>query len=173
MTDFSDRRRTILFFFLISVFCVVSVLSTRLATPFPRIMFPSTGGLYHDVQEFRLNGLPIFIETVTTTEAMAQGLGDRPSLATDHGMLFVYPQSDIYPFWMRHMKFSLDIIWFQDGKIIDVGYNVLPPKHLLDVPVTHTPIGPATHVLEVPAGQAAEYGLIPGSDIVLQPFSQH
>ena len=45
-----------------------------------------------------------------------KGLSGRDNLADDEGMFFVFEKSDIYPFWMKDMKFAIDIIWImEDG----------------------------------------------------------
>jgi len=126
--------------------------------------------LYHPSQPYILNGKDITLERVTSSAAMAQGLGDRSSIASDHGMLFIYPAADIRPFWMRHMRFPIDIIWIEDGIVVDVASHLPPPKNAWDVPLTYTPKGVASWVLEVAAGQAEAYELRPGSTVTLIPL---
>lgn len=55
-------------------------------------------------------------EVVDNEEARMKGLSGRDNLADDEGMFFVFEKSDIYPFWMKDMKFAIDIIWImEDG----------------------------------------------------------
>lgn len=129
-----------------------------------------SAALYHPSLPYILNGKDITLERVTSSAAMAQGLGDRPEIAPDHGMLFIYPAADIRPFWMRHMRFPIDIIWIENGIVVDVASHLPPPKNAWDVPVTYTPKGVASWVLEVAAGQAEAYELRPGSTVTLIPI---
>ncbi len=58
-----------------------------------------------------IKNVVIQAEVVSRLADLRQGLSGRDSLPTDYGMLFVFPKSDIYEFWMKDMKFPLDIIW--------------------------------------------------------------
>lgn len=123
----------------------------------------------HPLRTFTLNGTPISLEIVTSTDDMAEGLGDRTSLPARHGMLFVYDHPVLAPFWMRHMHFPLDIIWINQNAVVDIGANLPPPKTVDETPVTFTPNGSATWVLEVNAGEASAYGLTSGARVDLTP----
>lgn len=65
------------------------------------------------VGEVIINDQKILVEVVDTWPAIYKGLSGRESLAENQGMLFVFPKLDIYEFWMKDMKFPLDIIWIQ------------------------------------------------------------
>jgi uncharacterized protein len=106
-----------------------------------------------------VDGHRFIVEVATTAQDMVQGLGDRASLPVGHGMLFVYPQAGIYGFWMRHMRFPIDIIWFKDGKIVDIAPDMPAPKGISDLPAIHQPTVKADTVLEINAGQAKVLGL--------------
>ncbi len=86
---------------------------------------------------------------ISDTETKRElGLSGRQSLPTDTGMLFVFDQPGIYPFWMKEMNFPIDIIWFDaDKKIIDLSENLSPQSF----PKSFSPKSPAQFVLEVPA----------------------
>ncbi|NCN25263.1 hypothetical protein COT94_04195 [Candidatus Falkowbacteria bacterium CG10_big_fil_rev_8_21_14_0_10_37_14] len=94
----------------------------------------------------------IQVEVADNDATHYQGLSDRSSLANNHGMLFVFDRADNYGFVMRRMSFSLDIIWLNNNKIVDIKNN-LPPDND-DYPLVYYPIAPANTVLEVPAGTA-------------------
>ncbi len=55
------------------------------------------------------------VEIVQTPETRIQGLSFRESLGGDEGMLFVFEESGNYSFWMKDMKFPLDIIWINEN----------------------------------------------------------
>jgi uncharacterized membrane protein (UPF0127 family) len=95
------------------------------------------------------------VEVVNTSASITQGLSGRSSIGSD-GMLFVFTQSMMPRFWMKEMQFPLDLIWINNGKIVDITENVSAPEPgqaLNDLP-TFGPKEPANWVLEVPAGTA-------------------
>ena len=86
-----------------------------------------------------------------------RGLSDRPRLEADQGMLFIFPKSQIRSFWMKNMRFPIDIIWIEDNKIINISKN-LPPEG--QQPQNHySSDKPANYVLEVNAGFVEEHSI--------------
>jgi len=95
-------------------------------------------------------------EIVRGPVEMARGLGGRELLQWDHGMLFPYERPDFLSFWMKDMRFSIDIVWIREGRIVDIAHRVpwspegpgptLRPRELADT------------VLEVSAGYAEAHG---------------
>lgn len=78
-----------------------------------------------------------------------RGLSGRRGLAPDEGMLFVFPQTGRYSFWMKDMLFPIDIVWISEtGMIVDIASSVAPETY----PSAFTSQGPARYVLELPAG---------------------
>ena len=94
------------------------------------------------------------VELATTTPAIQKGLSGRTSLGPQSGMLFVFPKPAIYRFWMPDMHFPLDIIWINNGKVVDISENVSNEFDLAH-PRFYVPSQPAQYVLEVNAGFAA------------------
>jgi uncharacterized membrane protein (UPF0127 family) len=113
-----------------------------------------------------INGKKISVEIADTPRVQEKGLGERDSLAWNHGMYFEYSKPAFYAFWMKGMRFSIDIIWLRDDRIVDVDANVpfekggngptLRPSELVDA------------VLEVPAGYAAASGWQIGDRMILE-----
>ena len=101
-------------------------------------------------------------EIVSTKADLERGLQGRAGLAKDHGMLFVFANDSRYRFWMKDMKFSLDILWLDSkGGIVAVGEN-LPPC-AADPCAVYAPSQEARYVLEVEAGFSRAHGLKPGT----------
>src|SRR5690606_32111536 len=95
------------------------------------------------------------IETVSSPESITRGLSGRDQLSENHGMLFVMGRNDRHCFWMKDMKFPLDIIWLDNQKrIVHIEANVAPESF----PKSFCPNEPAHYVLEVNAGSAADWG---------------
>src|SRR5487761_657283 len=55
------------------------------------------------------------VEVATTSAQQQQGLSGRASLPQNQGMLFIFKTPDRYPFWMKGMKFSLDMIFINNN----------------------------------------------------------
>ena len=100
-----------------------------------------------------------------------QGLSGRESLAGDAGMLFVFEEERELSFWMKEMRFPLDIIWIDAGcRLIDVAADVpTPPPGAsnAEIPTAKSP-SPARFVLELNAGEAARAGLAAGDGVEFQ-----
>ena len=80
-------------------------------------------------------------------------------------MLFEFPDSAERSFWMRNTPSSLDIIYVAgDGRIVSIARNTTPNS---DTPIPSN--GPATGVIELRAGRAAEISADPG-DQIEHPF---
>jgi uncharacterized membrane protein (UPF0127 family) len=96
----------------------------------------------------------------------ALGLGGRERLGRNAGMYFVLT-TESPRFWMKGMRFSLDMIWIKDARVVDVSARVPPPRE--DVPDSqlpgYSPTRPADRVLEVNAGWAARNGVRTGDRV--------
>lgn len=71
----------------------------------------------------------IFILDVAKTDIQkGRGLSIYNSLPINKGMVFPFQKSDYYAFWMKDMKFPIDIIYINKNKIVDIFKNVPAPK---------------------------------------------
>ncbi|OGM71085.1 hypothetical protein A2897_02520 [Candidatus Woesebacteria bacterium RIFCSPLOWO2_01_FULL_44_24b] len=66
----------------------------------------------------------IMVELADSTEAMRLGLGERDSLPENEGMLFDYGTKRPAVFWMKGMRFPLDIIWIADGVVVQIDEKI-------------------------------------------------
>ncbi|MEW6610560.1 MAG: DUF192 domain-containing protein [Patescibacteria group bacterium] len=101
-----------------------------------------------------LNGIPVRAEIMRTPEEKARGLSGRESLEEGKGMLFVFDPPTRPSFWMKDMRFPIDIIWIYQDKVIGVTPNIPYPADAHSPLPTYSPPDFVTHVLEVPAGWA-------------------
>jgi len=89
-----------------------------------------------------------------------RGLGKRDNLGEYQGMIFPYPYADHYAIVMRAMKFSIDVVWFNNGVVVDIAPNLpLEPNATEDTLNRYYPRLPANLILELPAGWAEKNGL--------------
>lgn len=105
---------------------------------------------------------PVAATLATTSASRALGLSGRESLQAREGMLFVFPQDGTPAFWMKDMRFALDIVWIDAaGRVVGVDAEVTPESF----PAAFSPPSPVRYVLELGAGQARALGIIPGTSI--------
>lgn len=101
------------------------------------------------------------VELAASAEAQARGLMFRTALGDNEGMIFPSPAPEPRSFWMKNTPLSLDIIFVgPDGRIANIAANTVP--YSLDSVRSN---GPASAVLELRAGRAAELGIVPGDRV--------
>jgi uncharacterized membrane protein (UPF0127 family) len=109
------------------------------------------------------------VEVVQETPDVTLGLGYRNGLEPGTGMLFVFGEEALQSFWMKGMRFCLDIIWIADGEIVGAAERVCPdPAGTPDAArASFLSPEPVSHVLEVPAGWLDAHGLGQGTTVDL------
>ena len=106
----------------------------------------------------------VSVDVVDTPQLRARGLSGRPGLAPEEGMLFLFEAPRIQSFWMKDMRFEIDIVWIRDGRIVGITPNLPLPKSPLVLPQYRSPV-PCDVVLEVRAGAARRWGLTLGDSV--------
>lgn len=91
------------------------------------------------------------------------GLSNRENIGPADGMLFVFEQPGRYGFWMKDVKFSLDIIWINDGRVVDF-VELAPPVSGVPATTYYPPIE-IDRVLELPGGTVRRYNIDKGSPV--------
>jgi len=77
-----------------------------------------------------MEGRCITLEKADNESKREQGLSYRNSMPATQGMLFVFDRPEEQCFWMKDMKYSLDLIWLdQNKRIIDVKEHVAPETY--------------------------------------------
>lgn len=105
-----------------------------------------------------IGGEKIEVEVVDTPEKREKGLSGRASLDKGKGMLFKFSPDTVVSFWMKGMKFPIDIIWINDERVAKIDEKLpLPDEGKL--PKRYPSPGGVDFVLEVPAGYAVEAGI--------------
>jgi uncharacterized membrane protein (UPF0127 family) len=101
----------------------------------------------------------VSVEVVDTPAEREQGLSGRESLGRNQGMLFVFSEPSQYCLWMKDMKFSIDMIWFdKDKKVVHVQQNATPESY----PESFCSPVNAKYIVEVAAGSVQKWGVNPG-----------
>jgi uncharacterized membrane protein (UPF0127 family) len=123
-----------------------------------------SGYYYYRQVNVTVNGVGLVADIAETGEQRSKGLAIKDSLNEIEGMLFVFSEPRQYAFWMKDMKFPIDIIWLDSNK------TVVHVEHSLDPcgPVsceTYRPGADSLYVLETVAGFADKYGVIEGTKV--------
>ena len=96
------------------------------------------------------------------------GLSGRDGLPNGvSGMVFPFEKADYWPFWMRNMKFPLDIIYIRDKKVVTIFSNIPNPPAGTQNPPILKPAQPVDTVLELKAGEAQTLGIKEGDSIIV------
>lgn len=112
---------------------------------------------------FQIQERTITLEIADSDAERLQGLSGRENLNSGTGMLFVFRRAGYHAFWMPGMRFPIDIIWMdRKFSVVDVEEGVTPDTY----PKLFYPSQEAVYVLEVSAGQAKEYGITAGTELV-------
>src|SRR3989344_229292 len=105
-----------------------------------------------------------------TDEKRQVGLSNHTGLGKDEGMLFIFEEENQKPvFWMKGMDFSIDIIWINDNKVVQITSQVPVPKaETADSQLPkYLPNQEVDYVLEVAAGIAKEKNIKVGDEVQL------
>ena len=119
-----------------------------------------------------LGGATFNVELAITQAQRTQGLSGRAGLAPGAGMLFVFDAEGRYSFWMKEMRFPLDLIWV-DARctVVDITSGAPPPVPgqsasggPSELPL-YTPVTPVQYVLEVNGGETEAVGIRVGDRV--------
>lgn len=104
----------------------------------------------------RIGNVELTVDIADTPQLTAQGLSGREELPEEHGMFFIFPSSGIRSFWMKDMRFPIDIVWMDSSfRVVHITRNARPESF----PETYAPDVPIQYVLEISAGAAEQHGI--------------
>ncbi|MDO8638651.1 MAG: DUF192 domain-containing protein [Candidatus Daviesbacteria bacterium] len=109
------------------------------------------------------------VEIADTQGERSKGLSGRETLASSSGMLFIFPEPKKYQFWMKEMKFPLDMIFIKDGKVVDFLTSVpVAENGISDANLPrYQPTVPIDMLLEVNAGFIQSNNILKGETVFL------
>jgi len=123
------------------------------------------GGAMRQTATITIRDTAIAVEIADASEERALGLGGRGALGENEGMFFIFEQPGYHAFWMRNMKFPLDIIWIDENfTIVHVQENISPDTF----PNQYVSLDPARYVLEVNAGFSEKHSIASGDKVVFE-----
>jgi len=122
----------------------------------------TTCGPYRHDGNVVINSHVIYVEQAKNSGEFEKGLAGRPCIPENQGMFFAFSKDDHYPFWMKGMKFPIDIVWITSGHSVaaievDESPSTYPDKFVNKIP--------AQYVLELKANLTTQLGLKLGSSV--------
>ncbi len=127
---------------------------------FAFIFFQSYSIHGNRLENVKINENKFKIEIVNSSEKLSKGLGERDGLCDKCGMLFEFSEKERHSFWMKEMRFNLDIIWIDGNEIVYIAKNI---SH--NSSETINPEVKADKVLEIKGGLADRIGIKAGDVI--------
>ena len=119
-----------------------------------------------------VNNFNLTVDLAITDDQKAEGLAVKDYLNENEGMLFVYEQPSRQTFWMKDMKFPIDIIWLDaNGTVVHIENTLQPCVSVLNSDVSilncplYTPHNGSQYVLETIAGFSQKHNVKIGTDI--------
>ena len=110
-----------------------------------------------------LNGLVLVADIAATDEQRTKGLSVKDRLDENEAMLFVFDYEAQHTFWMKNMKFPIDIIWIDsDRTVVYIEQNVQPCSSDIICPVFR-PDHDSLYVLETVGGFAERHDIVKGA----------
>jgi uncharacterized membrane protein (UPF0127 family) len=120
-------------------------------TPGARVVVETAAGAKHAVR----------VELARTDPQREVGLMNRPKLAEDAGMLFLFDDTAERAFWMKNTLIPLDILFIdEEGRIVGIVERAEPRSER-----TRTVGRPSRYVLEVNGGWSAAHGVRAGDRV--------
>lgn len=114
--------------------------------------------------QMQLGSENFVLQVADTDEERMHGLMFRQELASDEGMIFIYPGDDWRSFWMKNTFIPLDIA-FVNARGMVVNVAQMAPHDLEGTEST----GPAKYAIELPLNAARRAGLKPGMTLKIPP----
>jgi uncharacterized membrane protein (UPF0127 family) len=109
------------------------------------------------------NKFELTADLALTPDQQTKGLAVKDNLKENEGMLFVFASEGINSFWMKDMKFPIDIIWMNSNRtVIHIEHSLKPCPSILDCP-TYSPSTNSNYVLEAVSGFAAKHQVVNGT----------
>ena len=115
-----------------------------------------------------VNGVVLVADIAATDEQRTKGLSVKDSLADNEAMLFVLDNEGEHTFWMKNMKFPIDIIWIDTDKtVVHIEHNLQPCSSELFCP-TYKPNDESLYVLETVGGFAERHDIVKGTIVEIE-----
>ena len=144
-----------------SVLLVIPAMSVREIEEEPENIIggvtPNNSG-YRQVN-ITVNHVKLVADIAENGTQRSKGLSVKDTLNENEGMLFVFSTEREHSFWMKNMKFPIDIIWLDDDQeVVHVEHSLEPCTPDSFCP-SFKPDRNSLYVLETVAGFAQKYNV--------------
>jgi len=169
MADTNPKDTKTVFLYIIGTVVFLGVLGFVSTGKFPFANFSKENALNQNkVIDITIKDQVIKAEIADSDPERQTGLSNRKELLTDSGMLFVFNQQNIKPaFWMKDMNFAIDIIWINDGKVVQIDEANTEPGVADKSLRIYKPESEIDYVLEVAKSYASENDIQLGDEVDL------
>jgi uncharacterized membrane protein (UPF0127 family) len=120
----------------------------------------------------RIGRLAVTAELARTPQERGRGLSGRSALPDDAGMLFIFPNEQQLTFWMKDMRFPLDVVWISaDRHVVAVTEQIPPPAPGTpdSALLLYSSTAPVLYALEVNGGLVQQLGVHAGDPVAFTP----
>jgi uncharacterized membrane protein (UPF0127 family) len=118
-----------------------------------------------DKVKISINNVILQADVALSSEEQTKGLSIKNSLKSNEGMIFPYESPRTLSFWMKDMKYPIDILWLDaDKKVVHIEEGLQACSPLLPCP-SYTPDVKAQYVLETVAGFSSANGITTGTPV--------
>ncbi len=112
-----------------------------------------------------VNGFKLIADLALTEDQQIKGLAIKNHVNESQGMLFVFQHPSKQSFWMKDMKFPIDIIWLNaNSSVVYIVPNLEPCPIRGDCP-GYSPGEDSLYVLETSAGFSQRHNIRVGTQI--------
>jgi uncharacterized protein len=126
---------------------------------------PSTPNSKYTQAIVTANGFDIRADLAITGDQHIKGLSIKDHLRENQGMLFMFDTPGKYDFWMKDMKFPLDIIWLDNNRtVVHIEHDLVPCHSDFQCP-TYSSQKDSLYVLETVAGFSQKHRVNIGTRI--------
>ena len=112
-------------------------------------------GHYRNDRTLKINGAEFKTEAPNNQAEFTKGLAGRPCILPDEAMIFPFKAPAQYAFWMKGMKFPIDVLWINaNHQVVAAFVNLQPSSYpkKFENPATR----PAQYVLELKANRSKD-----------------
>jgi len=142
--------------------CLLVVIGTAIASFAVGHKTRNCNEEYRTDIDLTISGRTVHTQTALTNLQRQRGLSGRECIGSDQAMLFIFDKPGYYPFWMKDMKFPIDMVWLSAAKqVVTVVQAVSPSSY----PESFVSSQPAKYVIELASGQSQKLGFITGAQV--------
>jgi uncharacterized membrane protein (UPF0127 family) len=132
---------------------------------FYKIVYALKEGNNTNSSSVAIKDLNIYVDLAKTPDQQSKGLSIKNTLNENEGMLFLFDTPKKYSFWMKDMKFPIDIIWINSNyEIVHVEKN-LQPCIFFPICTSYSPSEDSKYVLEVTSNYTTKNNITVGDKV--------